>query len=212
MSKNSKRSATKVRSNHSNRRSRRRQRRSRGVHPLVWMGGIVGIVIVLFAVGFWRSGAFAKQPPPSRSKDPTQLLPLAQAGSTIRGEHDMAMIPEQTPAPRAAPSNVPVARLELPSESHNFGRIYSSWDVTHVFAVQNTGTADLQVGNLVTSCGCTVAELSSNVIPPGERADLMVTFDADFHATRGEVTRLVWFATNDPTRPWVEVRITADVG
>jgi hypothetical protein len=176
------------------------------------MGGVVGIVIVLFAVGFWRSGAFAKPPPPSRSHDPAELLPLAQAGSTIRGGHDMAMIPEQTPAPRAGPSNVPVARLELPSASHSFGRIYSSWDVTHVFAVQNTGTADLQIGNLVTSCGCTVAELSSNVIPPGERADLMVTFDADFHATRGEVTRLVWFATNDPTRPWVEARITADVG
>ena len=52
---------------------------------------------------------------------------------------------------------------------------------------------------------------SSNVIPPGERAGLTVTFDASFHTTRGEVTRLVWFATNDPTQPWVEVRITADV-
>lgn len=38
-----------------------------------------------------------------------------------------------------------------------------------------------------------------------------VTFDANFHETRGEVTRLVWFATNDPTQPQIEVRITADV-
>jgi hypothetical protein len=83
--------------------------------------------------------------------------------------------------------------------------------VTHIFAVQNTGTADLEIGNLVTSCGCTMAELSSNVIPPGERADLTVTFDANFHATRGQVTRLVWFATDDPTQPWVEIRIDADV-
>lgn len=60
-------------------------------------------------------------------------------------------------------------------------------------------------------CACTTAELLSSVIPPGRRADLSVTFDADFHETRGEVTRLVWFATNDPTQPWVEVRITADV-
>jgi hypothetical protein len=83
--------------------------------------------------------------------------------------------------------------------------------VTHTFAVQNTGDADLLIGNLVTSCGCTMAELSSAVVPPGQRADLAATFDADYHPTNGPVTRLVWFATNDPTQPWVEVHITADV-
>jgi hypothetical protein len=178
---------------------------------MVWIGGTIGIVIVLFVVGFWRSGASVEPPSPSRSHDPAELLPLTQAGNAIRGGHDMALIPEQTPAPRVAPADAPVPRLELPSASHSFGRIYSSWDVTHVFAVQNAGTADLKIGNLVTSCGCTVAELSSNVIPPGQRADLTVTFDANFHATHGEVTRLVWFATNDPTHPWVEVRVDADV-
>jgi hypothetical protein len=45
----------------------------------------------------------------------------------------------------------------------------------------------------------------------GQRADLTVTFDPDFHATQGPVVRLVWFATNDPTQPWAEVRLTADV-
>jgi hypothetical protein len=175
------------------------------------MGGAVGIVIVLFAFGFWRSGVFAEQPPPSRSEDQADLLPLAHAGSVILGWHDMAIIPEQTPAPRVAPADAPAPRLELPSTNYSFGRIYSSWDVTHLFAVQNTGTADLEIVNLVTSCGCTTAELSSDVIPPGERADLSVTFDADAHETRGQVTRLVWFATNDPTQPWVEIRIDADV-
>jgi hypothetical protein len=171
----------------------------------------VGLVVILFAVSLWRSGAFVKPPPPSRSEDAADLSPLAQAGRPIQGGHDMALIPEQTPAPQSVAPGIQVPRLDLPSMGHDFGRIYSSWDVTHVFAVQNVGDADLEIGNLVTSCGCTIAELSSNVIPPGQRADLEVTFDADFHATSGEVTRLVWFATNDPTRPWVEVRITADV-
>ena len=175
------------------------------------MGGVVGIVIILFAVGFWRSGVFTKPPPPSRSEDPTELLPSARAGNSIRGGHDIALIPEQTPAPRPATADVPAPRLELPSADYDFGRVYSSWDVTHVFAVQNVGDADLLVSNLVTSCGCTTAELSSDVIPPGERADLTVTFDADAHDTRGQVIRLVWFATNDPTQPWIEARITADV-
>ena len=189
----------------------RRRRSSRGVHPLVWIGGTVGVVVVLFALAFWQSGAFVEAPPPSRSDDPAELPPLAQAGDTLVGGHDMARIPEQTPAPRPAPADEPVSHLAMPSASHDFGRVYSHWDVTHIFAVENTGTADLKIGNRVTSCGCTVAQLTSDTIPPGQRADLIVTFDADFHETRGEVTRLVWFATNDPTQPWVEVRITADV-
>jgi hypothetical protein len=104
-----------------------------------------------------------------------------------------------------------VPRLDLPSVSHDFGLVYSSWDLVHTFAVQNSGDVDLAIGTLVTSCGCTVAELSNDVIPPGQRADLTVTFDANYHETRGEVTRLVWFATNDPAQPWVEVRIAANV-
>ncbi len=77
--------------------------------------------------------------------------------------------------------------------------------------MQNTGDADLVISNLVTSCGCTTAELSSNVIPPDQRANLMVTFAPDFHGASGPVTRLIWFGTDNLTQPWGEVRITADV-
>ena len=45
------------------------------------------------------------------------------------------------------------------------------------------------------------APMPKVVSQPGQRADLTVTFDANFHETHGEVTRLVWFATNDPTQP-----------
>jgi hypothetical protein len=171
---------------------------------------VVGGVIVLLALNIWQSGAFAKQPAPSR-EDAVNLLPLAQAGQPLRGGYDTTMAPQQTPAPQPAPSGVPVPQLDIPSASHDFGDIYEAWDVTHTFAVQNTGDADLQISNLVTSCGCTTAELSGNIIPPGQRADLTVVFDANYHETQGEVTRLVWFATNDPTQPWVEMRITANV-
>jgi hypothetical protein len=178
---------------------------------MAWVGVVVGIIVVLLALNLWQSGAFAKPPAPSRTENLADLLPLAKAGGPLWGGHDMALIPQQTPAPQPVPAGAPVPQLDMPSISQDFGRIYEQWDVTHVFALQNTGDADLQISNLVTSCGCTTAELSSNVIPPGQRADLTVTFDANYHETHGEVTRLVWFATNDPSQPWVEVRIAADV-
>jgi hypothetical protein len=179
--------------------------------PLIWVGGAAGIIVALLVLSLWQSGAFAKPPEPSRSGDPADLLPLSEAGRRLWGGHDMTLIPEQTPAPQPASTDVSLPRVDMPSASYDFGRVYGQWDVTHTFAVQNSGTADLVINNLVTSCGCTTAELSSDVIPPGQRADLTVIFDADFHQTQGQVVRLVWFATNDPTQPWVEVRITADV-
>jgi len=194
----------------SKRRKRHARRRSGGTNPLLWLGGILGLIVLLVVVNL--TGVFAGPPPDaSRSEDPASLLPLAEASRPLKGEHDMQRIPAQTPAPQPAPEGVALPRVDLPTASYDFGTILGRPDVAHVFAVQNTGTADLEIGNLVTSCGCTTARLTSSVIPPGQRADLTVVFDPDFHTTRGETVRLVWFATNDPTQPWVEVRITADV-
>jgi hypothetical protein len=192
-------------------KARRRKRRSQGIHPMVWIGGALGVVVLIVVLGLSRPDASASAPEPSRSENEAELLPLAESKRPLRGGHDMARIPQQTPAPQPAPANVSLPQLELPNAIYDFGRIPKRPDVAHVFAVQNIGDADLEIRNLVTSCGCTVAELSSSVIPPGQRADLTVTFDPDFHETKGQVTRLVWFATNDPTQPWVEVRIDAEV-
>lgn len=193
------------------RQTTKRRPTSSGVNPLVWLGGILGIVLVLVAFNLLQSGALTDPPVPSRSEEPADLLPLAERRQPLNGGHDMQRIPQQTPAPQLASEGVAVPKLDLPNASHDFGAVPGRPDVAHVFAVQNTGTAELQIWNLVTSCGCTTAELSSSVIPPGQRADLTVTFDPDYHVTQGEVVRLVWFATNDPTQPWAEVRFTADV-
>jgi len=171
--------------------SRRRRRASRGVNPLVWLGGVLGVVAVLGTLILWQSDLFAPSPVVSRGADPADLLPLAQPRHPLLGTHDPARIPEQTPAPQSASVGVPLPQLDLPSTSHDFGRIPTSPNVA--------------------SCGCTTAELSSSLIPAGQRTDLTVTFDPNYHEIQGEVSRLVWFATNDPTQPWVEVRITADV-
>ncbi len=188
--------------------SRKNRKDERGKWVAV---GIAAAVVGLMVLNLWRTGAFASPPSPSRSGDPAALLPLTTAGPLLRGGHDPAPIPEVPPTPWTPPAAQPVPRLEMPAREYDFGKVYARWTLSHIFPVHNRGTADLVITNLVTSCGCTTAELSSAVIPPGHRADLTVTFDADFHPVKGAVTRVVWFATNDPTNPWVEVRITATV-
>ena len=191
--------------------SRRGRRKTGGLNPLVWVGIVLGAIVLLVGASLLQSGVLAEPPTASRSEDPAELLPLAERTRPLRGEHDMSRIPQQPPAPRPAQEGEALPRLDLPTASYDFGSIPERPDVAHVFAVQNTGVTDLKIWNLVTSCGCTTAEVSSSFIPPGQRADLTVTFDPDYHATEGPVVRLVWFATNDPTQPWAEVRIAASV-
>ena len=188
-----------------------RRRRSHRANLALWLATVALAVVALIALGAWQSGALAKPAPPSRAENAADLLPLAKEVRPLSGGHDMARIPEATPAPQPAPEGVAVPVVKMPSAEYDFGSIPVRPAVTHIFSVQNTGTADLVLRNLVTSCGCTTAKLSSSVVPPGQRADLTVTFDPGFHKVEGETTRLVWFGTNDPTQPWIEVRITADV-
>lgn len=194
------------------RRKGGRRKTARRSRLPVWATVLAVILVLGGAVAVWQATSGGNKVAASRSEDPATLLPLAQGGPPLRAGHNPARIPSTPPTPAPVPESTPGPRLDLPTRSHDFGRISRRGNVSHVFAVQNVGTANLVVSNLVTSCGCTTAELSSSVIPPGHRADLRVTFDPDYHEVRGNVVRAVWFATNDPAHPWVELRITADVG
>jgi len=192
------------------RRSRVRRRRA------IWLSVGVLIAALVVAFGLWQGGAFAKTSvATARAAEPANLLPLAEPQRQVKGEHDMqllARVPEQTPLPAEAPVGLAAPKVDLPALDYDFGVIPAGpGNATAVFYVQNTGDAPLVITNLVTSCGCTKATLTSSVIAPGRRADLTVTFDPDFHPVQGSVIRQVWFATNDVRQAWVEVRVRADV-
>ncbi len=167
------------------------------------------LALILVGVAIFRVGVGRLKESTTTASEPS--LPLARAGAPLRGGHVPALIPRVIPTPRAVPEGQPAPKLNMPVQEFDFGRVSRDALVTHIFTVNNLGTADLHITTLVTSCGCTTAELTSSVIPPGQRAELKVIFDADFHPVQGSVTRLVWMATNDPGQPWVEIRMTGFV-
>ena len=120
-------------------RTNAHRRRRRGLDPMIWIVGTAGVLITLVLIGAWQNGAFARQPELSSVGDTADLLPLSQIGQPLWGGHDMSLIPRETPAPKAAPADGPGPRADIPSASYNFGAIYDTWDVSHVFAIQNTG-------------------------------------------------------------------------
>ena len=59
---------------------------------------------------------------------------------------------------------------------YDFGSVSEGSPVTHTFEIQNTGNADLIIKQIITSCGCTVADTAKKVLKPQEKTNLKVVF------------------------------------
>ncbi len=141
------------------------------------------------------------------------LPPLSTRGRSIRGWHDMNNLPKNVKG-RPLPKNRPQPDVLVRPASRDLGVVDRTEVVNLDYVVLNVGDQDLVIDNVVTSCGCTTAILSHNIIPPGQRADLAVRFDAGFHeVTKGErvvrVVRVVWLMSNDPDTPVAGARLVA---
>lgn len=138
------------------------------------------------------------------------LPPLSTQGKSIYGWHDMANIPKNVKG-RPLPKDRPQSDVGVKPGNRYLGSLGRKDVVNLGYIVVNNGDHDLVIDNVVTSCGCTTATLSHNIVPPGRRADLAVRFDAGYHAVKPgqQVVRIVWLMTNDPDTPVAEARLTA---
>ena len=98
----------------------------------------------------------------------------------------------KNPTP-ATPSG---ARLEVEPELYDFGKAKQELRLEKEFVIRNTGTADLTIGRISTSCGCTVAEPAEKLVKPGKSTTMKVTLETRRYS--GWVERSVSISSNDP--------------
>jgi hypothetical protein len=128
--------------------------------------------------------------------------------SPIVARHEMGAGPPIPflPAGEAQPGIV------VPQTRYDFGRIGPQDVVERTFIVRNEGEAPLTISRAYTTCGCTVAEFSASVIPPGKVATVRIIFDAGFHDTAGQtVRRGIIIENNDPNQSQAEIWVQAAV-
>ena len=70
-------------------------------------------------------------------------------------------------------------RIEFDTAVFNFGRILQGEQVSTVFKFTNTGSSDLIILKVETSCGCTVPEYDRAPVAPGKQGQIRVRFDSD---------------------------------
>jgi hypothetical protein len=97
--------------------------------------------------------------------------------------------------------------IVLVTTEASFGTIPNDSPVTQVFEIRNDGTGTLRITQLSTSCSCTIVEVESDRIAPGESTLLTVTFDPTTHnGATGDFMHQVFIRSNDPDTP--EARFT----
>lgn len=103
----------------------------------------------------------------------------------------------------------PQPKIEVLEDTFDFGRIESDSVVRHEFTIRNVGTAPLRVSVGDSSCRCTVLNLDSAEITPGESRPVALEFNGKDYF--GPVTQRATILTNDPKQPQVTFTIKADV-
>lgn len=110
------------------------------------------------------------------------------------------------------PGDGPQPTMSIPKKFHNFGSVGPNEVVEQEFVIANEGDAPLTISRAYTTCGCTTANFSATVIPPGQVSIMTLRFDAGYHDTRGQtVRRGVIIENNDPLNPQMEIWAEASV-
>lgn len=100
----------------------------------------------------------------------------------------------------ADPRAVPLETVQ------DVGRIDDHQDVDVAYTIANQGDSELQLVDLVASCGCTVADYDE-VIAPGEEGTVRVTLKPQGYT--GPLARSVRVYTNDAGNPYIELVVKA---
>ncbi len=181
---------------------RRRARRAESRRQWAPWALLAVVVLVLgYAIVAYVAGTRAAPSTAYRPEDVAHERPL-------RAVHEMG---EGPPIP-FLPRGQAQPAIQVPARFHNFGAIGPRDVVEREFIIRNTGAGPLTISRAYTTCGCTVAEISASVIPPGKVATVRLIFDAGFHDAAGQtVRRGLIIENNDPQQSQAEIWVQAQV-
>ncbi len=99
-------------------------------------------------------------------------------------------------------------RIAFVSTIRDFGRVDINTTLKHTFSFKNVGTENLTV-NTRSTCSCTVANLSDNVIPPGGSGKIQVKYNTE--GKKGVSNVKVFCRTNDPVNKITILQLLTEV-
>lgn len=106
-------------------------------------------------------------------------------------------------------SNKP-PEIQVEPTSRDLGEIPQE-PIELTYEIRNSGGSNLTISKILTSCGCTEAEVDRDTIPAGESTTLRVTLDPTEDNLYGNIVRVIYIRSNDPDNPEIEVEFRANI-
>lgn len=128
----------------------------------------------------------------------------------VRSERDvMAELTsgDSTPAPTKTDGTLP--RVVVDQARFNFGVMERGREKSHEFVIRNEGNAPLTLRVGPTSCKCTLSEVDSGAIAPGESTRVKLAWSAK--SDEGPFRQTATIFTNDPLQPDVHLEIDGEI-
>lgn len=99
--------------------------------------------------------------------------------------------------------------ISFEEDTHHFGNLYRGDKASHSFVFTNTGSDDLIIESVKTSCGCTAAAPTRKSIPPGTTAEIKATLRTD--AFKGDISKTITVHSNDSENPSYVLTVKAHI-
>ncbi len=100
--------------------------------------------------------------------------------------------------------------IEFKETTYNFGKVTEGEKIHHIFKFKNAGGgAVLTIKKVQPTCGCTAALTSADIIAPGGRGEVKVTFNSRGYS--GKVHKTVRVKSDDPKNPVVELHMNGEI-
>lgn len=119
------------------------------------------------------------------------MLAVACAGVCPAAAQPLAASPATGPQTPSGP-------LVCDAPVYDFGERDNFTRVNHVFQLKNAGTSPLVIDRVLTTCGCTVANLTQKILAPGETVPLEVA--VSFEGRKGAFEKHVYVLSGGDTK------------
>lgn len=99
--------------------------------------------------------------------------------------------------------------IQFSETNYDFGTVKQGEELVHTFKIKNAGKSNLILRKVKASCGCTATQPDKEVVPPGDEANIKVTFN-----TRGRVGRQnksITVHSNDPKKSTMLLRVSTTI-
>jgi hypothetical protein len=119
-------------------------------------------------------------------------------------------VPSSANASKSEQSDGGAPKIEVVGDdSWDFGVMGLGAEDSHTFTFRNAGTAPLKITSLPPTCKCTVSEMESGPLAPGEERTVKLTWKPV--RAEDKFRQMAPFETNDPARPAVQLKIFGKV-